>query len=89
MNAIKRIFGIVWMLLAPTAVFFIVQQAGKKLDAASEKIAAATTDVARVAAEAAHTNTLLQWGIIFTIFLPIAFGFVLFGKYALQGEYDQ
>jgi hypothetical protein len=34
-------------------------------------------------------NDTLQWGIIIGIFVPIAFGLMIFGWYALQGEYDE
>jgi len=33
------------------------------------------------------SSTKLQWGIFIGIFIPIAFGLVLFGYYALKGEY--
>ncbi len=33
-------------------------------------------------------NDILQWGIIIGIFIPIAFGFVVFGYYSWKGEYD-
>lgn len=34
-------------------------------------------------------NDVLQWTIIIAIFIPIVIGFILFGKYALHGEYDK
>jgi hypothetical protein len=34
------------------------------------------------------SSTKLQWGIFIGIFIPIAFGLVLFGYYALKGEYS-
>ena len=33
-------------------------------------------------------DTKIQWGIFVLIFLPIAAGMVVFGYYALKGEYD-
>ena len=33
-------------------------------------------------------NTGIQWGIFVLIFIPIAVGLVLFGYYALKGEYE-
>jgi hypothetical protein len=33
-------------------------------------------------------NTKIQWGVFIGIFLPIAVGLVIFGYYALKGEYD-
>ena len=33
-------------------------------------------------------DTKIQWGVFIGIFIPIAAGIVLFGYYALKGEYD-
>lgn len=33
-------------------------------------------------------DTKIQWGVFVVVFLPIAFGLVIFGYYALKGEYD-
>jgi hypothetical protein len=33
-------------------------------------------------------NKPLPWIIIITIFIPIAIGFMIFGWYALKGEYN-
>jgi hypothetical protein len=33
-------------------------------------------------------NTKIQWGVFIGIFVPIAVGLVIFGYYALKGEYD-
>jgi Ni,Fe-hydrogenase I cytochrome b subunit len=33
------------------------------------------------------SSTKLQWGIFIVIFIPIAVGLMLFGYYALKGEY--
>lgn len=33
------------------------------------------------------TNTKIQWGVFIGIFIPIAVGLVLFGYYAVKGEY--
>ncbi len=35
-----------------------------------------------------NIDTKIQWGVFVVIFLPIALGMVIFGWYALQGEYD-
>jgi hypothetical protein len=75
MNTLKKLLGICWMLLAPCLVVFMIAQA-------SEKTAMATEGVAR-------TNTALQWGIILLVFIPISCGFVLFGFYAVKGEYTK
>jgi hypothetical protein len=34
-------------------------------------------------------DTKIQWGVFIVIFIPIAVGIVLFGYYALKGEYDK
>lgn len=88
MNVVKRAFGIVWLLLAPASLYFIISNAIAAFSAADAKISKAVSETAKAAAEAAKTNTILQWSIIVIIFLPIAFGLVIFGKYALAGEYD-
>lgn len=33
-------------------------------------------------------DTKVQWGVFVVVFIPIAVGMVLFGYYALKGEYD-
>lgn len=88
MNVVKRAFGIVWLLLAPAALYFIVSNALAAVGKADKVIAAAASEAAKAAAEAAKANAILQWSIIVVIFLPIAAGLVIFGIYALQGEYD-
>lgn len=34
-------------------------------------------------------DSWIQWGVFTLVFLPIAFGFTLFGFYAVTGEYDE
>lgn len=33
-------------------------------------------------------DTKIQWGVFIVIFIPIAIGIMIFGYYALKGEYD-
>jgi hypothetical protein len=33
-------------------------------------------------------DTWIEWGIFIVVFIPIAVGLVLFGYYALKGEYE-
>lgn len=73
MNTLKKLLGIVWMLLSPAIVGFLFWQA-------ADKIAKAT--------EATKSNITLQWSIILIIFLPICIGFFIFGYYAIKGYYD-
>ena len=75
MNALKKILGLFWMLLGPASIIFLFMQAVEKVGLAEEGVA--------------RTNTALQWGIILFIFIPICAGIVIFGYYALKGEYDQ
>ena len=63
------------MILAPLAVILMFEQAGEKINLATEGVA--------------RTNTALQWGIILLIFIPVSIGMVIFGYYSLKGEYDQ
>jgi len=75
MSAVKKLFGVIWILLAPTSVVLLFIQAVEKTSAAAEGIA--------------RTNTALQWGIILFIYIPISIGFTIFGFYSLKGEYDK
>jgi len=34
-------------------------------------------------------DTKIQWGVFIGIFIPIAIGFMIFGYYALKGEYNR
>jgi hypothetical protein len=70
MNAIKRYAGIIWMLLGPTMLAFLIRTA-------SQEIARNDT-----------RDTWVQWGVFIFISIPIAVGLVLFGWFALKGEYD-
>jgi hypothetical protein len=75
MNALKKILGIVWIILGPASIIFMFMQAFEKIGLAEEGVH--------------KTNTALQWGIILFIFIPISAGLVIFGYYALKGEYDK
>jgi predicted Na+-dependent transporter len=73
MNALKKLLGIIWMLLAPVIIGFLFWQASDKISQA---------------AETAKANTTLQWAIILFIFTPICIGFLIFGWYSFKGYYD-
>ena len=75
MKALKKSLGIVWIILGPAAMIFMAWQAWEKIGIAKPGIDT--------------TNTALQWGIILLIFIPIAIGLVIFGKYAFAGEYEK
>lgn len=77
------------MALGPVAIYFMIAQALMKVGDANTKINAAINEAAKAAAEAAKLNVQMQWGIIILIFVPIAFGLVIFGYYSVKGEYDR
>lgn len=70
MNTVKKYAGIIWMLLGPLAIYYLIKTAAAEI---SRK---------------PMLDTWIQWGVFTTVALPIAIGMVLFGYYALQGEYD-
>jgi hypothetical protein len=72
MNLLKRILGVVWLLMAPVIIYFLLQGAITHIDPAGKK----------------DINNPVIWIIIITIFTPIAIGLMIFGYYALKGEYD-
>jgi len=71
MNTIKRILGIVWIILGPLILFYLVKTAAAEI------------------AKKPVLDTRIQWGVFIVIFIPIAIGLVLFGYYALKGEYEE
>jgi hypothetical protein len=72
MNSIKRYLGIIWLLLAPAVIYFLVNGAITHIDPAGKK----------------DINNPVIWIIIIAIFTPIAIGLMIFGWYAFRGEYD-
>ena len=72
MNILKRYLGIIWMLVGPLAIFFLVKSAIYNISAGGK----------------GDINKPLPWIIIIAIFTPIAIGLVIFGWYAWKGEYD-
>jgi hypothetical protein len=71
MNQLKRYSGIIWMLLGPALLTFLIRTASREITRNN------------------IPDTWIQWGVFIFIFIPIAFGLVLFGWYALNGEYHQ
>ena len=65
--------GFVWMLIAPVIIYFLVSSAVHNISIGGTK----------------DINKPLPWIIIITIFTPIAIGLMIFGYYALKGEYDK
>jgi uncharacterized membrane protein YadS len=72
MNTVKKAMGIIWILLAPVIIFFLIKSAVHNISNGGTK----------------DINQPVPWFIIITIFTPIAIGLMIFGYYALQGEYD-
>lgn len=72
MNALKKYLGIIWLLLAPVVIYFLINRAVVHIDPAGKK----------------DINNPVIWIIIIAIFTPIAIGLMIFGWYALKGEYD-
>lgn len=70
MNTIKRYAGILWIILGPLAVYYLINTAIEEI---SKKPV---------------INTKIQWIVFVVIFIPIAIGIMIFGWYALKGEYD-
>lgn len=73
MNQIKKFLGLIWMLLGPVLVFFLVSGAIENIDLNGKK----------------EINNPVIWSIIILIFLPIAIGLSIFGWYAWKGEYGE
>ena len=72
MNNIKRYLGIIWLLLAPVIIYFLTSSAISNIAAGGKK----------------EINNPVIWIIIIAIFTPIAIGLMIFGWYALKGEFD-
>ncbi len=72
MSALKRYFGLLFLLIAPFIIYELVSGAISNIDSAGKK----------------DINNPVIWIIIITIFTPIAIGLVIFGWYAFRGEYD-
>ena len=73
MNAFKRYFGLLLLIIGPLFIYELVAGAIANIDMAGKK----------------DINNPVIWIIIITIFTPIAIGLVIFGWYAFRGEYDQ
>jgi hypothetical protein len=71
MNAIKKILGLIWLLLGPVVIYFLVSGAIVNIDAKGIK----------------DINNPIIWIIIIAIFTPIAVGLMIFGWYAWKNEY--
>jgi hypothetical protein len=70
MNTIKRIAGILWIVLGPLAIYYLVKTAMEEIN------------------KKPAVDTKIQWGVFVIVFIPIAIGIMIFGYYAIKGEYD-
>ena len=72
MDQLKRILGYLWIIVGIVSVIALVAGAITNIDING------TADI----------NKPIPWIIIIAIFTPIAIGLVIFGWYAIKGEYD-
>lgn len=72
MNGVKKILGWLWLIAGPAFIIFLIKGAIDNIDLNGKK----------------EINDPVIWIIILLIFLPIAIGFVIFGWYAIKGEYS-
>ena len=73
MNLLKRIMGFIWIIIAPVVIYFLVSGAIHNISSTGTK----------------DINKPIPWVIIITIFTPIAIGLMIFGYYAVKGEYNK
>jgi hypothetical protein len=73
MNTIKRIVGILCIILGPVLVAVLVISAIRNIDLAGK------SDI----------NKPIPWIIILFVFTPIALGLMIFGWYAWKNEYKR
>ena len=73
MNQLKKMMGVLWMILAPVVIYFLVMGAVHNINSAGTK----------------DINKPIPWIIIIAIFTPIAIGLMIFGFYSVKGEYDK
>jgi hypothetical protein len=71
MNTIKRFAGMIWILLGPAAIYYLIKTASEEI------------------AKKPVIDTKIQWVVFVVIFIPVAVGLMIFGWYALKGEYDR
>jgi purine-cytosine permease-like protein len=72
MNKLKRYAGVVWIIAGPLIFILLIMAAWYNIDSTGTK----------------DINKPIPWIIIIGIFSPIVIGLVIFGWYALKGEYD-
>jgi purine-cytosine permease-like protein len=73
MDLIKKILGYLWIFIGIAAIIILVAGAVQNIDIHGK----------------ADMNKPVPWIIIIAIFTPIAIGLMIFGYYALKGEYKK
>ncbi len=73
MDKLKRVLGILWMLIGPVLFIMLVISAVNNINSNAK----------------GDISNPIPWIIILAIFLPIAIGLSVFGWYALKGDYDR
>ncbi|MDB5201983.1 MAG: hypothetical protein JWQ27_1392 [Ferruginibacter sp.] len=73
MKQLKKILGLVWMILGPVIICFLLAAAFENIHAQGNK----------------DINKPVPWIIIIGIFTPICVGLVIFGYYSWKGEFDE
>jgi hypothetical protein len=72
MDQLKRIVGIIWMIIGLASIIVLIAGAVINIDVNGK----------------ADINKPVPWVIIISIFTPISIGLIIFGWYALKGDYD-
>jgi len=72
MDKLKRVLGIIWMLIGPVLFIMLVISAVDNINSNAK----------------GDISNPIPWIIILAIFLPIAIGLSIFGWYAIKGNYD-
>ena len=70
MNQVKKYAGIIWVLLGPVAMYYLIK-----------------TATAQILIKPS-IDTIIQWAVFGIVFLPISIGLMIFGYYAIKGEYE-
>ncbi len=73
MKKIKRLFGIVMMLIGPVVFILLILSAFQNINTSAK----------------GDISNPVPWIIIIVVFAPIAFGLSIFGWYSWKGEFDR
>lgn len=72
MKKVKRLLGVIWMVIGPIVFILLVVSAFQNINSSFK----------------GDISNPVPWIIIITIFAPIAFGLSIFGWYSWKGEFD-